>query len=125
MSHERVRKLKKLAAQMDQSFTIPGTSMKFGWDSILGLVPGIGDTAGLAVSSYIIAAARDMGAPGWLVAVMIWNVFVDWLIGLIPFLGDIFDIGWKANMRNIALMEMHILKNPLIEGDIIEGKVIR
>ena len=125
MSHHHLSHLRKLATLMDRAFTLPGTKIQFGWDSILGIVPGLGDTAGLAVSGYIVAMARQLGAPGWMVGVMVWNIFIDWLIGLVPFLGDIFDVGWKANLRNIDLLEKHLQKRPPVEGEVIEGKIIR
>lgn len=125
MNHPRIHHLRKLATLMDRAFTLPGTKIQFGWDSILGLIPGLGDTAGLAVSGYIVTMARQLGAPRWMVAMMVWNIFIDWLIGLVPFLGDIFDVGWKANIRNIELLEKYLEKRPPTEGEIIEGKIIQ
>lgn len=96
-----------LADFMDQRFRIPGTSIPVGMDSIIGLIPGIGDTASLAVSGYILHKARPH-VPAGLMNRMLWNVFVDWLIGLVPFLGDLFDVGWKANRRNVDLLKAHL-----------------
>lgn len=125
MNHVHMHHLRKLATLMDRAFTLPGTKIQFGWDAILGLIPGLGDTAGLVVSGYIIAMARQMGVPKWMIVTMVWNVFIDWLIGLVPFLGDIFDVGWKANIRNIDLLDRHLQKSPPLEDEIIEGRVIQ
>ena len=78
-----------------------------GLDMILGLIPGIGDTAGLGVSAYIILKAKKLGLPKASLMQMGFNVFIDWLIGLVPVLGDLFDWGWKANNRNAALVRAH------------------
>ena len=104
--HE-IEKLHKMAEWMDSKFKIPGTSIRFGFDSILGLVPGIGDTVTLASTAYLIGKAKAFKLPFHIVLLMIWNAFIDWLIGLIPLIGDIFDIGWKANQRNVALLKKH------------------
>jgi hypothetical protein len=107
MNESELRKLDRLADFMDQRFKIPGTSILVGMDSIIGLIPGIGDTASLAVSGYILHKARPH-VPAYLWTRMMWNVFIDWLIGMIPFFGDIFDVGWKANRRNVDLLKAHI-----------------
>ena len=103
-----LRQLQSLADWMDSKFVIPGTKIRFGLDSILGLIPGIGDTAAAAVTSFIIAKAGKYKLPMHVRARMIWNGFLDWFIGLIPFFGDIFDIGFKANRKNIALLIEHL-----------------
>lgn len=99
--------LEKLADWLDSRFVVPGTSLRFGLDSVIGLIPGVGDTLMLAISSYIIGRARRHGVPKHVQARMIFNAGIDWLIGLIPFVGDVFDIGWKANRRNLALIRKH------------------
>ena len=103
-----LEKLERLADWMDSKFILPGTSIRFGFDSLIGLIPGLGDTATLAVSAFLIGKARSYNLPWHVSALMIWNAFIDWLIGLIPFLGDIFDIGWKANRKNVALLRKHL-----------------
>lgn len=72
-------------------------------------MPGIGDTAMLFVSLWIIAEAHRSGVPLRLKLQMIWNVFLDWLIGLIPIIGDIFDVAWRANQRNAEIFEKHVV----------------
>ncbi len=97
----------KLARWMDARFTIPGTSIRFGLDGILGLVPGAGDISTLAVSGYMIAIMARNGAGGYVLARMILNVTIDAVFGAIPFIGDIFDFAWKANMKNMRLMNKY------------------
>jgi len=101
----RVGRLRRLSYLLDNSIPIPGTPFRIGLDSIIGLVPGVGDLVGGAFSLYIILEAAKLGAPGALLARMGWNVAIDVLVGAVPFLGDLFDAGWKANMRNLALLE--------------------
>ena len=93
-----------LAKGMDAAFTIPGTSIPLGFDTIVGLVPGIGDTLSLGAAAFIAGHGSQLGAGKRHYARMGVNVFVDWLIGLVPLIGDIFDIGWKGNLRNAALL---------------------
>jgi uncharacterized protein DUF4112 len=102
---ERLRTLSRL---LDSAFTIPGTGIRFGLDSLIGLVPGLGDAIGGILSVYLILEASRMGAPRSVVARMIANVGIDTVIGWVPLLGDLFDVGWKANNRNFALLEQHI-----------------
>lgn len=96
-----------MAEWMDSKFTIPGTSINFGFDSILGLIPGIGDTVTVASTIYLLGHANTMRVPTAVKLRMLWNAFIDWFIGIIPFFGDIFDIGWKANRKNVALLKKH------------------
>ena len=103
-----LRKLDRLAELMDNRFAIPGTSIRFGLDSLLGLLPGVGDTATLLVTLYLADRAKQYDLPGHLRARIYWNAFIDWAIGLVPFAGDIFDIGWKANVRNVALIRQYL-----------------
>jgi hypothetical protein len=104
----RDENLDLLSRLLDSWFRIPGTSIRFGLDGIIGLVPGIGDIlAGLA-SCIIIFAAWTRGAPYVTIARMLVNLALDVIIGTVPLLGDIFDIAWKANRRNYALLTRHL-----------------
>lgn len=103
-------RLDRLARQMDRAFRLPFTQIRFGWDALLGLVPGIGDTAALAPSFYILARAQRFGAPGWLLLRMAGNLGIDWAVGLIPLVGDLLDVGIKANTRNVHLLRAHMQK---------------
>ncbi len=104
----RVGRLRRLSYLLDNSIPIPGTPFRIGWDSIIGLVPGVGDLLGGAFSLYIILEAARLGAPRSLLARMGWNVAIDVLVGAVPLLGDVFDAGWKANLRNLALLERQV-----------------
>ncbi len=93
---------------MDSQFRIPGTPVRVGLDSILGLVPVVGDTGTLLVTLYLTSYARKYKVPKRIIAEMYRNAAIDWAIGLVPLAGDIFDVGWKANLRNVALLKAHI-----------------
>ena len=104
----RDENLDLLSRVLDSWFRIPGTSIRFGLDGIIGLVPGIGDIlAGLA-SCIIILAAWARGAPYVTIARMLVNLALDVIIGTVPLFGDLFDIAWKANRRNYALLTRHL-----------------
>ena len=97
-----------LAHVLDDWFRVPGTSIRFGLDGIIGLIPGLGDIlAGLA-SCIIIVAAWFRGVPYVGLLRMVVNLAIDVVVGAIPFIGDAFDIAWKANRRNYALMTRHL-----------------
>lgn len=103
-------RLRAIARLLDARFGIPGTRWQFGLDSILGLVPGIGDAATAAVSLYILVEARRMGVGLPTLARMAWNVALDLGLGAVPLLGDVFDFFWKSNLRNIALLEAELAR---------------
>ncbi|WP_353473876.1 DUF4112 domain-containing protein [Salipiger sp. H15] len=100
----RLERIEVWARRMDRAYRIPFTGVRFGWDAMLGLVPGIGDTLALAPALWILKEAHGMGAPTPLLGRMGGNLAVDWLVGLVPLVGDIFDIGYRANSRNAALL---------------------
>lgn len=97
----RLARLRRFGILLDSSIPVPGTGIRFGLENLIGLVPGIGDLIGGALSLYIILEAHRMGAPGPVLARMGWNVAIDTLVGEVPILGDLFDVGFKANMRNL------------------------
>ena len=98
-------RLKRLAWLLDASWRVPGIRARVGFDALVGLVPGIGDLIGTALSGWIIVQARQAGAPGPVIARMVGNVAVETVVGLVPVLGDLFDAGWKANLRNVELLD--------------------
>jgi hypothetical protein len=100
----KIEQLRQIAEFMDGQFRIPGTNVEFGADAIFGLVPGVGDLLCGALSLWLIREAKLIGAPGWLVARMVWNVVVDVGLGSVPVFGDLFDVAWKANRKNIQLL---------------------
>lgn len=114
-----LRSAESLASLMDSRFSVPGTDIRLGLDTLIGLIPGIGDTIGLGVSGYIISRAVQIGVPKPKLTLMAMNVFLDWSIGLIPLIGDIFDWGWKANNRNAHIMRSYF--NQHIRGENAPG----
>lgn len=96
-------RVERLAYWLDDRFRIPGTNIRFGLDGLIGLVPGAGDGLTSLASIWLVAQVRAMGVPRRLVARMCINIVIDFLIGLIPLLGDVFDIAFRANRRNLDL----------------------
>jgi hypothetical protein len=107
MSDARAR-LSRLAWLLDSSIPIPGTSFTIGLDALIGLVPVVGDIAGVLLSSYIVKEAAALGASKSVLARMALNVAVEGLIGMIPFAGDLFDAAFKANQRNVRLLSAYL-----------------
>ncbi len=101
----RARALTRL---LDSAARVPGTSFRFGLDPVLGLIPGLGDVAGAALSGYVVILASRLGAPRSVIVRMLGNVAIDTVAGAMPVVGDLFDAGWKSNTRNLALLERHI-----------------
>jgi hypothetical protein len=97
-----------LAHVLDDWFRVPGTSIRFGLDGIIGLVPALGDIIGGLASSIIVFAAWVRGVPYITLIRMVVNIGIEVLLGTIPLLGDAFDIAWKANRRNYALIVRHL-----------------
>ncbi len=106
-STDDVEHLKLLAKLMDHVFEIPGLKLRFGLDSILGLLPGFGDFATSLVTLYIIQEAHRRGVSRVTLARMGFNVLVDWVVGSVPVAGDAFDVFWKSNRRNVELLLQH------------------
>jgi hypothetical protein len=104
---ERVVRIRSLARVLDTAVRIPGTDIRFGLDSIIGLIPGLGDVSGAVLSGYIVLASARLGVPPSVVSRMILNVLVDTAIGTVPVIGDVFDVAWRANIRNADLLEKH------------------
>ncbi|SOE18953.1 uncharacterized protein DUF4112 [Hoeflea halophila] len=101
---QELARLDRLATLLDSRFRLPGTSIRFGLDSIVGLVPGIGDTLVAAPSAWMIWRGHAMGVSKWHLTRMAANLGIDYVIGAIPLVGDLFDIGFKANLRNLAIL---------------------
>ena len=87
---------------------MPGTRIRFGFDPILGLVPGLGDAVGAVLAAWVLIEAFRMGASRATLLRMAGNVALDAGLGAIPVFGDLFDFAWKANLRNVALLERHL-----------------
>ena len=101
---ERVARLDALATLLDTAFLLPGTNIRFGLDALIGLVPVIGDAVTTLISLYIVREARALGVSRFVIARMLANVAIDGMVGAVPFVGDMFDVAWRANRRNIALL---------------------
>ena len=104
----RLARLRALARLMDTALRIPGTRIRFGADSALGLIPGAGDVIGLGISLFALGEAIRFGVPPRLLARMIGNIAIDTGLGAIPVAGDIFDLLFKSNTRNLKLLLEHL-----------------
>ena len=107
------KRIAALARVMDSIVAIPGTNLRIGVDAVLGLVPVVGDVISQAISSYIIWEARRLGVSRWTMARMIGNSLVDMGIGAVPLLGDAFDVAFRANLRNLALLKADLERKGL------------
>ena len=101
---ERIARLDALASLLDTAILIPGTNVRFGLDAVIGLVPGIGDAITTMLSLYIVKEARALGAPRHVILRMLGNVALDGVVGAVPLAGDLFDVMWRANRRNMKLL---------------------
>jgi len=104
----RVGRIRTLARMLDSAVVIPGTTIRVGADSILGLIPVVGDLGGAALSGYIVLTSARLGAPASTLFRMLINIAIDTVVGSVPVLGDMFDVGWRANMKNADLLENHL-----------------
>ncbi len=104
----RLHNLRRIAWLVDGAFRLPGTRFRFGLNSLIGLAPAAGDAVLAVISLYIVNEARLLGVPGHKLARMLGNVGVETVAGSIPILGDLFDMGFKANLRNLAIIEDHL-----------------
>ena len=102
-----LQRLRRLSDLLDNAIAIPGTSLRFGLDPIVGLFPGVGDFLGAAVSAYIVVEAARMGISRKILLQMVVNIILDMVIGTVPVVGDVADVVWKANEKNIVLLEKH------------------
>ena len=100
-----LKRLDRFARWSDDVFRIPGTSWRIGLEPLVGLLPGVGDAAGLIVAAYVPAEAWRLGAPWRLLGRMTANIATDALVGTVPLLGDVFDVGFKANRRNVEALK--------------------
>lgn len=107
----RARRVRALGWLLDNSIPIPGTGRRIGLDAVIGLVPGIGDLAGGVLSGYIILEAARAQVPTLTLVRMLGNVGIDTLVGVVPAVGDLFDAAWKANTKNVVLLEGHLAAN--------------
>jgi len=92
---------------MDAAYRVPGTSVRFGWDPIVGLIPGVGDLTTASFSVLVLYRAFRLGVPRVVLTRMMLNILIDLVVGVVPFVGDLFDVVWKSNTLNLALLERH------------------
>jgi hypothetical protein len=111
---QRIERLERLAWLLDTAIVVPGTNIRFGADAIVGLLPGIGDTLTAALSAWIVYEAHKLGVPRRLLARMIANVALDGVFGAVPLAGDLFDVMWRANRRNVRLLREHLEREGLL-----------
>ncbi|PSB02634.1 DUF4112 domain-containing protein [Merismopedia glauca] len=104
----RLQRLRSLSHLLDNAIAVPGTRYRVGLDPILGLLPGAGDIIGTGFSAYIILEAALMGLPKVTLTRMAFNILLETVVGSVPFFGDIFDFAWKANVKNLELLESHV-----------------
>ena len=104
----RLARLRRFAFWLDAGIGVLGTSLRVGLDPVLGLVPGLGDAAGALLSAWILIEGIRLGASGATLGRMAANIAIDALVGAVPLLGDVFDIVWKANLKNVELLEHHM-----------------
>ena len=100
--------LRTLVRVLDDAIVIPGTNFRFGLDAVLGLIPGLGDVSGGIMSGMVILAAQRAGAPRSIIARMVANAAIDMIVGTVPLLGDLFDASWKANRKNLNLLDNYL-----------------
>ncbi len=115
------RNLDVLSHLLDDFLRIPGTQIRFGLDGIIGLIPGIGDVIGAMASWIIILAAWLRGVPRVTLMRMLANVAIETVVGTVPIVGDAFDIAWKANRKNFALLERSVGSIPVYKADAVAG----
>lgn len=103
-----VTRARGLARLLDDLIRIPGTNVGIGLDPIIGLIPGVGDMVGGLMSSYILLVAAREGVPASVLTRMLGNIALDSVLGVVPVLGDLFDVGMKSNRRNVDLLERYL-----------------
>ena len=111
LNEEKLLRLKLLSERLDELIKIPGTNQKIGIDALVGTIPILGDFIGVIFSTYIMYSGIKMGVSSKIVKKMATNIAIEFVIGSIPIIGDIFDALWKANKRNVELIEETTIEN--------------
>ncbi len=112
---DHLKNARLLATMMDSQFSLFG--IRFGLDALLGLVPGLGDFVSLLLASYLLWIGYQIGLPAKKMVQMIFNLGFDTLIGAVPLIGDIADVFFKANMKNLRILEEHAKNHPVIDAE--------
>jgi hypothetical protein len=122
---DSVARISTLAKVLDSAIPIPGTNRTIGIDPLLGLFPVVGDAISAALASYIIWEARQLGIPRWKIARMIGNMALDTAVGAVPLVGDLFDMAYKSNRRNLRIVLDHLEQTGRLTPKVIEGTAVR
>jgi hypothetical protein len=109
---QRLKRLEAIAKLLDIAFVLPGTKIRYGIDGIIGLIPVVGDVIATALSLWLVREARALGAPWHVTARMLGNVAIQGVIGTVPVAGDAFDVLFRANIRNVRLLQRWMEKQP-------------
>jgi hypothetical protein len=114
----RLRRINAIARVMDTAIRIPGTGIRFGADSVLGLIPGVGDAGSALVGFFIVNEARRLGVPKRKLVRMLGNLGADAVTGSVPLLGDLFDVYFKSNRRNLQILldHFHMTEDQLVRA---------
>lgn len=108
----RLQHLRRFSYWLDEGIRLPLIGYRIGLDPILGVVPGLGDAAGAVLAAGILLEAARAGVTRYTLARMALNIGIDAVVGAVPFLGDLFDAAWKANLKNLALLDRHLAAPP-------------
>lgn len=110
-----IDRLEKLARLLDSAFPLVG-NFRIGVDGLIGLIPGIGDLVGASLSTYMVVKAAQLGASTFSLIRMMSNILIESLVGIIPILGDLFDVTWRANERNMRVLQNQLSHEPPLRG---------
>lgn len=113
----KLRRLRRLSWLLDAAWRVPGTRFRVGVDAMIGLVPGVGDLAGAAVTFYLLHQARSLGVSRAALVRMTGNAMLEVTVGAIPLVGDLFDASFKANLRNLRLLEAALARDGMVLPD--------
>ena len=117
-TRQRLESLRKLQHLLDNAFRVPGTSLRFGWDPIIGAIPWAGDVLAALMSCAIVVQAHHMRVPRMVQVRMLLNTAIDLIVGSLPVVGDVADLFWKSNAKNFSLLERHAAApQPATAGD--------
>lgn len=113
---KRLRRVQRYSNLMDARFRLPVVGVRFGMDSVIGLVPGVGDAVTAVTSLWLLREAKLSGVGNRTLLKMAGNFGIDFCVGAVPLLGDVFDVYWKANLRNASLLERHLAHKTQLES---------
>ena len=120
-----LKRLRTLATMLDNQFTIPGVGTKIGFDALIGMLPVAGDTVTGVLSAYIVVEAWRLGLPAGKLLRMALNIVVDTGVGAVPLAGDLFDVFWRANIKNLRIIEAHLGEQAPRQTPIVEATTLQ